>query len=221
VLLQVGVGALSCLVCLGLGVSSAPALAAGGEAPPEVNPVAPGWNDAESGAAPGDATPEPPSDEPEKPKGPTIQGAAGLHWLFASGKAMPGITLRAGHRLFWFDFETSLVFLTERSEAFDTSLLGSQLGFYFAFRPLYGKRGELTTGVGSDVYGLWNLHGDSWEVSLSLRLAGHAWLTEKFGVFATARAYPLATSGLELGTKRDGTRGWPVMFGTGVELRFQ
>ena len=149
------------------------------------------------------------------------RGAIGPHWLFATGKAMPGLTYRAGHRMVWVDLETSLVFLTKPSTELDSPLLGNQLGAYFAFRPLYGKRGELTTGIGSDAYWLWGIHGDAWEVSLSLRLAGHAWLTRTFGVFATARAYPVATSGLELGVNRDGTRGLPVLFGAGVEWRLQ
>jgi hypothetical protein len=39
-------------------------------------------------------------------------------------------------------------------------------------------------------------------------------------LFGSARVYPVATTGLGLGEKRDGSRGLPVLFATGVEWGF-
>jgi hypothetical protein len=150
-----------------------------------------------------------------------VKTALGAQWLWASGKAMPGVLLRAGHRTVWFDFETSLIALTEAAPEFDTRLLGSQLGFYLTFRPVYSRRWELATGLGSDVYSLWNVHGDEWQAALSARVAGHFWLFERSGLFVTARVYPITSSGVELGVTREHARGLPVLLGTGVEWRFQ
>jgi hypothetical protein len=155
--------------------------------------------------------------EPGAP--PSYEATLGAQWLWASGKAMPGVSLHVGRRWVWFDFETSLIALTEPAANDEIEFLGSQLGFYATLRPLYGERGELTAGLGSDVYALWNIHGDEWQGSFSVRVAGRVWLSRRIGLFATARAYPVASSGLELGVERDGSRGLPVLFGTGIEWR--
>jgi hypothetical protein len=164
-----------------------------------------------------------PDAEVERPSPATVKGQAalGAQWLWAAEKAMPGILLRAGHRTLWFDFETSLIALTDPSPAFDARLLGSQFGFYLMFRPLYAKRWEIATGLGSDIYSLWNVHGDEWQAAFSARVAGHFWFLDRAGIFVTARAYPIATSGLELGVTRERARGLPILFGTGVEWRFR
>ncbi|HEY3498017.1 MAG TPA: hypothetical protein VGK73_25135, partial [Polyangiaceae bacterium] len=63
------------------------------------------------------------------------QAAVGAHWLFAANKAMPGVSLRVAERLVALDLETSLIWVTERDEAFDATFLGSQFGFYLSLRP--------------------------------------------------------------------------------------
>jgi hypothetical protein len=143
-------------------------------------------------------------------------GSLGVHHLFAAGKLTPGVTLRGGSGWFWGAFEGSFVFLVkpppERS-----AFLGNQLGGYFMLRPFARSGFELEGGVGVDAYPLWGIHGDEWQVALAARLAAHARVHRNAGAFVTARAYPIATNGLELGVHRNGDRGLPVMFGAGVE----
>jgi hypothetical protein len=186
------------------------------EAPPLLNPAAPGFDD----APPETAEPDAALAEAPSSTGLDIESALGAQWWWASGKAMPGIIARAGHRWLWFDAEMTFIWLTESSADFDLSFLGSEFGFHAVFRPLYGERGELSAGIGADVYALWNLHGDEWQGALALRLEGHLNVTPRLGVFGSARFYPVATSGLELGTNRDHSRGLPLLFATGVEWRF-
>lgn len=170
---------------------------------------------------------EEPCDTPDResneasPADSSGEGAIGAQWLWAVDKAMPGLLLGGTYRMVRFDFETSLVALTEPAPEFDSQFLGSHFGFHLMIRPLYDERWEVAGGLGTDCYSLWNIHGDMFEAALSVRLAGHFWISKRVGVFATARAYPLTTSGLGLGSFRDGSSGLPVLFGTGVEWRFQ
>jgi hypothetical protein len=193
----------------------------GATAPPEpplLNPAAPGWDETpDTNGESGEGTP---AAEPAGPPGPPIESAVGAQWLWAVGKAMPGVLVRGGHRMLWFDVETTFVVLTDSSDAADSHFLGTQLGFHALFRPLYGERGELNVGAGADVYALWNIHGDEWQAALTFRAEGHVYLSKCIGVFGNARVYPLASSGLELGVARDHSRGLPVLFGTGAEWRF-
>jgi hypothetical protein len=159
------------------------------------------------------------AEDAEKGAPSPYEATLGAQWLWASGKAMPGVSLHVGRRWVWFDVETSLIALTEPAPDDDIDFLGSQLGFYAMVRPLYGERGELAAGLGSDLYALWNIHGDEWQGSFSVRVAGGVWVSRRIGLFATARAYPVASSGLELGVERDGSRGLPILFGTGIEWR--
>ncbi len=68
---------------------------------------------------------------------------------------------------------------------------------------------------------MWGIHPSAWELALSGRAAAHLRVAGNFGVFANARAYPLSTSGMELGTYRDGKPGSPILFATGLEWRLQ
>jgi hypothetical protein len=147
---------------------------------------------------------------------PTSAGSIGLHALLASEKAIPGVSLRGGKGLFWAAFEGSFVFLTDPPPE-RSAFLGNHLGAFFMLRPLATARLELEGGVGLDYYPLLGIHADEWQLALAARVAGHVRLFENVGAFATARAYPLSTSGLELGAYRDTTRGLPVMFGIGAE----
>lgn len=161
-----------------------------------------------------DASGEP--DDWTAPTPPRSDATLGAQWFWVEGKAMPGLTLRAGKGLWWATFETSLVWLTERDPG-RSSFLGSQLGGFFSVRPLHTRRLELDAGLGVDAYPLWNIHGDEWQVALALRGSGHFRITRNVGLFATARVYPIATRGLELGVRRDGSTGLPVLFSTGIE----
>jgi len=183
-------------------------------APPEVIPTAPGWNDPPSPEA---------GDPPEAPsaQGPGGEGAIGSQWFWASGKAMPGLTLRAGKGLWWLDLEASLIHLTQSSNELDVHFLGNQFGLFAMVRAKPVKRLELAAGLGADIYALWNIHGDEWQVALALRTTAHFALSSRVGLFGTARGYPLSTRGLELGTYRDGSSGVPVLFSTGIEWRLQ
>ena len=160
-------------------------------------------------------------DAKPKPAPSSGQGELGAQWLWASGKVMPGLLAGIAYGVLRFDFEASALSLTQSSPEFDTEFLGGQFGFHAMLRPFYAERWELAAGLGADAYSLFNIHGDLFEVALSLRAAGHFWFSSHVGVFATARAYPLATSGLELGTARDRSAGLPVLFGTGVAWRFR
>jgi hypothetical protein len=68
------------------------------------------------------------------PSSSPLDSAVGGHWLFAAGKAMPGLTLRAGKGLWWGAFETSLVWLTEADPEGRFELLGNQLGGFVMVR---------------------------------------------------------------------------------------
>jgi hypothetical protein len=156
--------------------------------------------------------------EPERaPASPTDRAAIGAQWLWASGKAMPGVALGGAYRLLRFGVEASLVTLTEPSHEFETRFLGNEFGLHVMVRPLYGKRWEIAAGMGGDWYSLWNIHGDLHEAALSVLGAGRFRFSEQVGAFVTARAYPLTTAGLELGTARDGSWRVPILLGTGIE----
>lgn len=133
---------------------------------------------------------------------------------------MPGVALRIGKDLWWAEFETSLIWLTESDPDRRFQFLGSQLGGFFMIRPLEVGRGELAAGLGLDFYPLWNIHGDERQLALALRAAGRVRMSPHVGLFATARAYPLGTRGVQLGVHRDRTHGLPILFGTGAEWWF-
>lgn len=156
------------------------------------------------------------SDTASPPPRRASEAAFGAHWFWVEGKAMPGVTLRAGRGLWWAAFETSLIWLTQ-PDPNHSSFLGSQLGGFVLVNPVRTSRIELMAGLGVDAFPLWNIHGDEWQVAMAVRASGHFRISSNFGVFATARAYPLSTRGLELGVRRDHSTAWPVLFGTGVE----
>jgi hypothetical protein len=143
----------------------------------------------------------------------------GAQWFFVQDKIMPGLAFRGGHKWLWVHAETSFLFATESSPALDGAALGNQFGAYLAISPLNIERAEVHLGIGGDFYWLWGIHGDQWEVAFSTRLTGHYWLTRQLGAFASARAYPASTRGLELGTTRGDESGLPVLFTLGMEWR--
>lgn len=145
--------------------------------------------------------------------------ALGAEWFLIQDKIMPGLELRGGKGWIWGHFETSFLFSTESSPALDSSAMGNQFGLYAGLSPLNVERAEIHLGLGMDMYWLWGIHADQWELALSTRVSGHYWFTRQLGAFASARLYPASTDGLELGTTRDGDAGIPVLFALGLEWR--
>jgi hypothetical protein len=144
------------------------------------------------------------------------QAALGAQAFWVVGKVMPSVVLRIDlHRLLWLDVEAGLIFVTNPPPGSD-SFVGSPFSAHLLFAPFRTSKVELAAGLGADTHYLWGINGDHAEVALALIASAHYWLTPKFGVFASARGYPIATSGLELGTFRNGSAGLPVLFATGV-----
>ena len=81
-------------------------------------------------------------------------------------------------------------------------------------------RFELEAGLGVDGYPLWGIHEDEWQWALAARAAGRFRITSGMALVGTVRGYLASTDGLELGVRRDGARGLPLLFGSGVEWRF-
>jgi hypothetical protein len=168
------------------------------------------------------AAPVEPDFTTDEGAGPKLgEGGLGVQWQWVQGKAMPGITLRLGRGLWSGVFETSLIWLTEPDPERRYRFLGSQFGAFLMVRPLRVGRLDLAAGFGLDYYPLWNIHGDEWQLALAARASGHVRLGSNVSLFGTARYYPVSTSGVELGTRRDGSFALPVLFGTGLEWRIQ
>jgi len=155
--------------------------------------------------------------EPAQDSG--LAARSGLQWLLASGKAMPGIFGSAGGRWVLVGMEAGLIWTTQPVPNDPTRFLGSQLALFVLGMPYASPWFDLALGSGVDAYPLWGINLDTWEVALSLRAHANLWITRKFGLFVHARAYPLQTAGLELGTARDEREGSPVLFGIGVTVR--
>jgi hypothetical protein len=147
----------------------------------------------------------------------SLDAGAGVHWLWAQGKAMPGMTLRLGGRWLAGEGEAGLIWLTERDPDRDRRFLGGQLGAHLSVTPVANHRFRLGGGLGGDFYPLFNIHGDEWQFALALRARGDVRVARKVWLFGTARAYPLHSDGLELGVNRARSNGLPVLFGTGIE----
>jgi hypothetical protein len=165
------------------------------------------------------AEPEPVEAPAETPPELHRNLALGAQWFLVEGKLMLGPTLRGGHRWFWVHAETSFVFVTKAADAFGGGLLGSELGIAAALSPIHTEQVELMLGLGGDFYWLYGLHGDLWEAALSTRASGHFWLSRSIGVFGALRVYPAASRGLELGTRRSGEAGMPLLLSLGLEWR--
>jgi hypothetical protein len=234
-----GVGA-----ALGLGTSASAAVATNteqisaqsGEARPQTSAErepagAPDASDALSFSSPAEAGRDSTDDQPNvnqaSPPVARIHIALGPQWFWVSQKTMTGAMLRAGRGRWSGAFEASLIFDTDvrsrdaRRPEQDSAFLGAQFGGYVMASPIQNQRFELSLGAGVDYYRLWGIHASAWELALAARATAHLRLVAGFGVFASARVYPLSSSGLELGTYRNGERGLPVLFSTGIEWRVQ
>jgi len=209
--------ALSVVLCLG---GLAPRTARAADDLPVLN------QDAAAEAPPPDTKPPPdPNDAeavPAPPKPcPGCRHALGGQALWVTGKFIPEIYARYDpNRWFWVDMEFGFVFLVDPPPGEDRVVLGSPLAAHFMFVPYRTRVVELGLGAGGDLHLLYGIGKGIAEVALAVNATGHVWVTPRLGVFGSARVYPVATNGLGLGEKRDGSRGLPVLFGTGVEWGF-
>lgn len=143
--------------------------------------------------------------------------SAQAFWI--QGKVMPGVAYGARLGFVELDLEASLLWLTEPAPPRGITHLGSQLGAHVMFLPVRERYFDLGVGLGGDFYWLWNVHGDAVEAALALKTEGNLWITPELGIYATARAYPLTSSGLELGSTPDADEGLPLLFSTGITWR--
>jgi len=150
-----------------------------------------------------------------------LEARAGIQTLWADAKAIPALTLRVGRGRAWLDLEVAGVWLTEPSRELDVTFLGNEFGAALLLSPVSTRRFELRLGAGGDFFYLWHVHANEWQTALSTRAALHAWLGDRVGLFAAARAYPLHTRGLGLGVTRAGRERLPILFSTGVEWGFR
>jgi hypothetical protein len=165
-------------------------------------------------AAEPEADPSPPAEA-----SPSLPVAAAVQGFLVVDKVMPGVALRVGET--WgARLEASLLWTTRPPPDID-AFLGNQFGIYLEATPLRSQRFDLSLGAGSDIYYLWGVHGDLLEFSLSVEANASYWFTPSFGGLLGIRAYPLASSGLELGTARSGASGSPVLVTLGVQWRSQ
>jgi hypothetical protein len=141
-------------------------------------------------------------------------------WFWLQGKAMPGLEL--GLRRDWFelDLELSFVTLTDRSRDLDGRWAGNQLGAFAMFLPVRERWVDVSVGLGGDFYLLWGVHSEASEAALTPRAVVRFWPAEEVALTFTARSYLVHSSGLELGTERDGRSGPPVLLSTGITWRF-
>ena len=152
---------------------------------------------------------------------PGCRHALGAQALWVSGKFIPEINGRYDpNRWFWLDAELGLVFLLDPPPGDDRVVLGSPLAAHFVFVPYRTRSVELGLGAGADLHLLYGVGKGIVEVALAVKAIGHVWVTPRLGLYGSARVYPIATNGLGLGEKRDGSRGLPVLFATGVEWGF-
>lgn len=146
-----------------------------------------------------------------------LESRVGFQTLWAQDKVLAGVTLRFGRRMFFGAFETHLMWTTDRPAAIDRPFLGSQYGLYFEFMPLRTRFFALSAALGTDIFHLWGIDSGELQAALSTKVQAHVQFTRRFGATLGARAYPLSTSGVELGEARNGSRDLPVLMSTGLE----
>ena len=88
------------------------------------------------------------------------------------------------------------------------------------FTPVRERWLDVSVGLGGDFYLLWGVHSEAAEAALTPRAVVRLWPTEDLAVSFTARSYLVHSSGLELGTERNGSSGPPVLLSTGITWRF-
>ncbi len=139
-------------------------------------------------------------------------------WYWVSGKVMPGFSLFFGE-LFGGQVSVAPIWSTQDGNAPDETFLGAKFGLLAMMHPYSGEWVDLRVGLGVDIYYLGGINGDVSEVALAMTADATTWLTPKLGLFVGFRGYPLASTGLELGTDRSGDAGIPLLFQTGIRFR--
>lgn len=145
-----------------------------------------------------------------------VWGSAGFFWV--SGKAMPNFSLSLG-QLFWGEVGVAPIWSTDEFDGSDDRFLGAKFGLLGMIRPYSNRWVDLRAGIGADIYYLAGINGDVSEASFVVVGDATAWATKRIGFFGGVRVYPLATTGLELGTDRNGDVGSPLLFETGIRFR--
>ena len=146
-----------------------------------------------------------------------VATVAALQGFAAQNKVMPGLALRLGRR--WgIRVETSFIWTTDPAAGLG-SFLGNQLGLYVEATPLRRPRFDATMGAGVDAYFLWGIHHNLTEAALSVEANAAYWVRPSWGVVLGLRGYLLQKRGLELGTRRDGSAGNPILLTAGVAVR--
>lgn len=181
--------------------------------PPDVSAADAGWHERDEPSAATAEADAAPGWSPDVGLGAQVFGV--------SGKAMTGLSVRVGDGLFWGELEFTPIWLTQSSADFDGSFLGNQWGFYFSLAPLRTRFVEGLVGVGLDLFHLWGIHSDEAFTALSFKAGLHARPTASVSIFATVRSYALHSSGVELGTYRNGERTVPLVGTLGSEWRFE
>ena len=136
-----------------------------------------------------------------------VATVAALQGFAAQNKVMPGLALRLGRR--WgIRVETSFIWTTDPAAGLG-SFLGNQLGLYVEATPLRRPRFDATRGI----------HHNLTEAALSVEANAAYWVRPSWGVVLGLRGYLLQKRGLELGTRRDGSAGNPILLTAGVAVR--
>ncbi len=145
-----------------------------------------------------------------------VWGSAG--WFWVSEKAMPSFGLFVGD-LFGLQLSVSPIWTTDDDRAADDDFLGAKFGIFAMVRPYTQERIDLRVGIGTDIYYLGGINKDIGEAAFAMTADVTGWVTETLGLYAGVRGYPFATTGLELGTDRNGDGGLPLLFETGIRFR--
>jgi hypothetical protein len=159
-----------------------------------------------------------PAEIAEAPNEDALPVEVGLTTQLIRAKPNAGFDLRVGRQIAG-RVEANLRWTSEPTDAVDATFLGVQWGLYLEGAPVSTERFELNLGLGADIHTMFNIHSDFVEVALSTTASGTFWFTRELGAIVGLRAYPLASSGLELGTDRSGARTIPILATVGLKWR--
>ena len=148
----------------------------------------------------------------------TLGVEVGVTTQLITSKPNAGFDLRLGRQIAA-RLEANLRWTSEPIEQVDATFLGVQWGAYLEGAPVSTERVDLNLSLGADIHTMFNIHSDFVELALSTAVSGTFWFTHELGAIVGVRAYPLASSGLELGTDRNGVRGVPVLATVGLKWR--
>ena len=146
-----------------------------------------------------------------------------LGWFWVSEKAMPSFGLFLGAPLlgdlFGLQLSVAPIWTTDDDRASDEVFLGAKFGIFAMVRPYSNEQVDLRVGIGADLYYLGGINKNVGEAAFAMTADVTGWVTPSIGLFVGVRGYPFATTGLELGTDRNGDGGFPLLFETGIRFR--